>query len=184
MLAGASVAFALACVFAAITPAIFSPLRSVPGPFWARFSRFWYFKRVYHGNFEHDNIELHRRYGRVVRVAPNMYSINAPDAVSTIYGIASKMPKSDWYEGWKHPSPDRWTLFPDRNIKRHAETRRRFQGLYSMSSLISYENYVNECTDILQQRLSEFAKHSSIIDMTHWLQCYAFDVIGYITYSK
>jgi cytochrome P450 len=113
-----------------------------------------------------------------------MYSIDAPDAVNTIYAISSKMPKSDWYEGWKHPSPDRWTLFPDRDIRRHAETRKRFQGLYSMSSLVSYESYVNECTGILQKRLSEFAEHSSTIDMTHWFQCYAFDVIGNITYSK
>ncbi|OAQ66758.1 cytochrome P450 pisatin demethylase [Pochonia chlamydosporia 170] len=184
VLGGALVAIAFTYLTSAIIAAIFSPLRSIPGPFWARFTRLWYFRRVYDGNFEHDNIDLHRRYGRVVRVAPNMYSIDAPDAVNTIYGIASKMPKSEWYEGWKHPSPDRWTLFPDRDIKRHAETRRRFQGLYSMSSLVSYENYVNECTDILQQRLSEFAKHSSIIDMTHWFQCYAFDVIGNITYSQ
>lgn len=184
LLGGAFAAFALTYVSSTIIAALFSPLRSIPGPFWTKFTRLWYFKRVYQGNFEHDNIELHRRYGRIVRIAPNMYSIDAPDIVNTIYGISSKMPKSDWYDGWKHPSPDRFTLFPDRDIKRHAETRRRFQGLYSMSSLLSYENYVNECTDILQQRLSEFAKHSSIIDMTHWLQCYAFDVIGNITYSK
>lgn len=164
--------------------AFFSSLRSIPGPFWAKLTRLWYLRRVHLGNFENDNIELHRRYGRIVRIAPNMYSIDAPDAVNTIYGIGSKMPKSDWYEGWKHPSPDRWTLFPDRNIKRHAETRRRFQGLYSMSSLLSYEVYVNECTDILQKRFSEFSKQGATIDLTHWLQCYAFDVIGNITYSK
>ncbi|KID78346.1 Pisatin demethylase [Metarhizium brunneum] len=184
ILGGALVAFALAWLSSAVITAVFSPLRYLPGPFWARFTRLWYVKRVYEGHFEHDNIQLHRRYGRVVRIAPNMYSIDAPEAVGTVYGIASKMPKSDWYEGWKHPSPDRWTLFPDRDIQRHAETRRRFQGLYSMSSLVSYEGYVNECTDILQRRLSEFARHGSIIDMTHWFQCYAFDVIGNITYSK
>ncbi|KAK2589456.1 hypothetical protein QQS21_012867 [Conoideocrella luteorostrata] len=184
LIAGASAALILTYTSSIIVAALSSPVRSVPGPFWARFTRLWYFRRVYMGGFERDNIDLHRRYGRVVRVAPNMYSIDAPDAVNTIYSIASKMPKSEWYEGWKHPSPDRWTLFPDRNIKRHAETRRRFQALYSMSSLLGSENHVNECTDILQQRLAAFASTGATIDMTHWFQCYAFDVVGNITYSK
>ncbi len=169
----------------AVIQGLTSPLRSIPGPFWARFTRLWYFFRVAQGGFEKDNIALHRRYGPIVRIAPNMYSIDIPGApVKQIYGINSKMPKSEWYEGWKHPSPDRWTLFPDRNTKRHGETRRRFQGLYSMSSLVSYESYVDSCTDILEQRLREFAHSGSTVDMMRWLQCYAFDVIGEITYSR
>lgn len=172
-------------VFLAVFQAITSPLRSIPGPFWARFTRLWYFARVANGSFEKDNIALHRRYGPIVRIAPNMYSFDIPGApVKQVYGIGSKMPKSEWYEGWKHPSPDRWTLFPDRNIKRHGETRRRFQGLYSMSSLVTYESYVDSCTDILVQRLRGFASNGDTVDMMKWLQCYAFDVIGDVTYSR
>lgn len=84
-----------------------SPLRAVDGPFLARFTRLWYFNRVAHGSFEFENIELHRRYGSVVRLGPNMYSINDPDVVKAVYGIGSKFAKSDWYESWKHPDPDR-----------------------------------------------------------------------------
>jgi len=32
--------------------------------------------------------------------------------------------------------------------------------------------------------MAEFAKVGETIDMGHWLQCYAFDVIGEVTYSK
>lgn len=39
------------------------PLRTVPGPFWARFTRLWYLKAVIGGRFEHTNIDLHRKYG-------------------------------------------------------------------------------------------------------------------------
>lgn len=184
LIGGLITAYVLSQLTIFIYTSLTSPLRSVPGPIWTRFSRIWYFYRVYLGRFEHDNIELHKRYGRIVRLAPNMYSIDVPEAVNQIYGISSKMPKSDWYEGWKHPSPDRWTLFPDRNQKRHAETRKRFQNLYSMSSLVSYESYVDECADIFTKRLSEFSDRKETIDMTHWFQCYAFDVIGDITYSK
>lgn len=178
------VAVVIARIALFVYQSLTSPLRSIPGPFWTRLSRLWFFNRVRLGHFEHDNIELHRRFGPIVRIAPGIYSIDSPEILKPVYGIGSKFPKSDWYEGWKHPSPDRWTLFPDRDMKRHAETRKRFQGMYSMSSLVNYEGYVDECAEIFGQRLTEFAKQDVAINMGHWFQCYAFDVIGDITYSK
>jgi hypothetical protein len=53
-----------------------------------------------------------------------------------------------------------------------------------MSSLVSYESYVDECADLFSQRLQEVASAGAYADMGHWLQCYAFDVIGMITFSK
>jgi hypothetical protein len=95
-------------------------LLSIPGPLWTRFTRFWYFRRVWNGKFEKENIALHEKYGTVVRIAPGQYSINDRTALRTIYGPGTKFAKSAWYEGWKHPDPERWTLFPDRDIKRHG----------------------------------------------------------------
>lgn len=62
------------------------PLRSIPGPFLARFSRLWYTLEIYKGSFEETNIELHRRYGPIVRIAPKEYSVDDVDAARTIYG--------------------------------------------------------------------------------------------------
>ncbi|PYI33243.1 cytochrome protein [Aspergillus indologenus CBS 114.80] len=159
-------------------------LTAIPGPFLARFTRLWYFSRVWKGHFEADNLSLHAQYGPVVRIAPGHYSISERSAVKTVYGTGSRFPKSAWYEGWKHPSPDRWTLFPDRNIKRHSETRKRFSSLYSMSSLLHYEEFADQCADLFRDRLTEFAQSGQTFDLHHWLQCYAFDVIGDITFGQ
>lgn len=55
--------------------------------------------------------------------------------------------------------------------------------MYSMSSLVSYESFVDECVAILVQRFSEIADSGSRTNVGHWLQCFAFDVIGKITVS-
>jgi hypothetical protein len=78
-----------------------SPLRDIPGPFAARFSRLWYLTRVNKGHFEKDNIALHKNYGSLVRIAPNHYSINDPTAIKQIYGIGTNFKKSDWYYAWQ-----------------------------------------------------------------------------------
>ncbi|KAL5337114.1 cytochrome P450 [Aspergillus crustosus] len=159
-------------------------LQSIPGPVWTRFTRLWYFRRLWNGHFETDNIALHKKYGPIVRVAPDHYSINDRAALKTIYGAGTKFAKSAWYEGWKHPDPERWTLFPDRDIKRHGETRKRFSSLYSMSSLVHYEELVDQSADVFIQRLSEFAERDMTFNLGEWFQFYAFDVIGQITYGQ
>ena len=44
--------------------ALLSPVRQIPGPFLARFTRLWYFRQVVRGDFDQVNIQLHRRYGK------------------------------------------------------------------------------------------------------------------------
>lgn len=162
----------------------FSPLRGIPGPFAARFTDLWYLLRIRRGRFEADNIELHRKHGDIIRYGPNRYSFSSYAAQKAIYGHGTKFAKSSWYDAWKTPDPTQWTLFATSDIKLHSEVRRQFQSAYSMSSLVSYESYVDDCTDIFAQRLQEVAHARVPVDMGHWFQCYAFDVIGMITFSK
>lgn len=53
-----------------------------------------------------------------------------------------------------------------------------------MTTLVTLEPFINDCTNILKTRFDEFAKAAETIDLPHWLQCYAFDVIGNITVSE
>lgn len=126
--------------------------------------------------------------GPVVRYGPNRCSVSSPLAAKVIYGHGSEFPKSSWYETFSVPDKSMWNLFGDREVKRHAANRRQYQNTYSLSALINYEAYVNDCSDIFCQRLSELSSNQGpqggAINMGHWLQCYAFDVIGMITYSK
>jgi cytochrome P450 len=77
-----------------------------------------------------------------------------------------------------------WSTFADQSIARHAHNRRLFQSTYSLTTLLSYEPYVDDCADLFCLRLAELSKSGLSIDMRHWFQCYAFDVIGMITYGK
>ncbi|KAI0477851.1 cytochrome P450 [Xylariaceae sp. FL0804] len=161
---------------------IASPLKAVPGPLVARFTDLWYFWRVRRGGFQQDNRDLHEKYGPVVRYGPNRYSISHPDALRDIYGIGTHFPKSSWYSSYANPGT--WTYFSDRDMERSKAHRRLVQGIYSMTALIDYEPYVEDCSQLLLQRLREVARGGELANIGHWMQCYAFDVIGMITYSR
>lgn len=53
-----------------------------------------------------------------------------------------------------------------------------------MSSLVHYETFVDHCANLFVKRLSEFADRNEVFNLGHWLQCYAFDVIGNITFGE
>lgn len=82
------------------------------------------------------------------------------------------------------PDPEKASLFADLNSTRHGIQRRKFAASYSMSSIVGYEQFVNNCTSLLGQRFSEIASSGHTVNMQHWLQCYAFDVIGEITFRN
>lgn len=106
-----------------------SPLRIVPGPFAARFSRLWYLRKVWTGELPRLNIELHRRYGPVVRLAPNEFSLDDPAAVKVIYGLGTTFTKGPWYTASGLPFKNQYNFFQMSENDRHIEMRRKLAGL-------------------------------------------------------
>lgn len=53
--------------------------------------------------------------------------------------------------------------------------------MYSMSAVVSYEPYVDDCIRRFCAQLDSFVKTGSMVDLGHWLQCFAFDTISKIT---
>jgi hypothetical protein len=53
-----------------------------------------------------------------------------------------------------------------------------------MTSLVHYEEFVDRCADLFCARLKEFAARGETFNLGYWFQCYAFDVIGDITYGQ
>ena len=69
----------------AVYKAYATPLRHIPGPWIANFTRLWLLRAINSREYQRINVELHRKYGPVVRISPNECSIDDPDAANIIY---------------------------------------------------------------------------------------------------
>ncbi|EKG21753.1 Cytochrome P450 [Macrophomina phaseolina MS6] len=149
--------FALGALFIqSLLRTLWSPLRAVPGSFWAQFTRLWYLKEVWTGTFPQTNIELHDKHGPIVRIAPNEYSVDDPEAIKIIYGHGTAFTKGPWYRASQ--PPHQANLFTLSDQKRHAEERRKFASLYAMSSLVTMEQAVDHCIECIKDRFAEMAR--------------------------
>ncbi|KAF2805108.1 cytochrome P450 [Mytilinidion resinicola] len=168
------------CIAVAFLVLRADPLRDFPGPFLARWSPLWMIYHSQNGDMHRTMIDLHERYGPVVRTGPKELSISDSGAVKLIYGAGSKFRKSDWYSVWQ--GQRKFDLFAERDESIHRAQRRLMSNIYSMDTLKKLEPYVDEVLKVLFSRLS--ALGSEPVNMGLWAQLFAFDVVGEVTFSR
>lgn len=62
-------------------------LNKYPGPRLAAYTNWWRVLDVYTRNHHWKIIALHRKYGDIVRIGPNVLSFADPKAIKVIYGL-------------------------------------------------------------------------------------------------
>lgn len=84
----------------------FHPLRKFPGPFWAAHTDLWRLYYLCSRRMPDKLLEMHEKYGPVVRFAPNELSFQNPEILEQVYKGGRKFIKSNFYEGFTtfHPN--------------------------------------------------------------------------------
>ena len=81
------------------------------------------------------------------------------------------------YAGWGLPNAEPST-FTTLDNAHHAARIRQVSSLYQTSALVNIEYQVDSATNEFVERLSDFAKERTTVDMSDWLKYYAFDAVG------
>ncbi|CAK4033845.1 Pisatin demethylase [Lecanosticta acicola] len=162
-------------------------LNKYPGPLLASFTHWWRFFDVFSRRAEKTHLQLHRQHGDIVRQGPNVLSFADPRAIKIIYGLNKNMTKSDFYPIQSAVSRGErlQSLFSTKNEDYHAKYRRCVSNAFSMSSLVGYEPLVDSTIDaFIEQTRRRYCDQGRTCQFSKWLQFFAFDVIGELTWSK
>ncbi|EXJ66931.1 uncharacterized protein A1O5_10126 [Cladophialophora psammophila CBS 110553] len=174
------IAYCINCIRIAFRPG----LRSLPGPLSARFSRLYRLSLVAGGKAPAEYRKVHEVYGPIVRVGPNHVSIADPSEIPLIYGIGSKFLKTDFYNTMSpsyqgKPMP---SVFTERDPIAHRNLKRPVAQLFGMTNMRNYEPYADECTGIFIDAMRDL--EGQPVDLSAWVQWYAFDVIASMTFQR
>lgn len=165
----------------------FAKLREVPGPFIAKFTDLWRLLIVWQRHSHDRYLKLHQQYGDLVRIGPNTVSVSRPDVIQTIYGVQKGYVKSDFYAVWQNVVNGKRTpsLVFTTDEAQHAMMKRPIAPAFSLSTLVEFEPLIDSTTAVFLTQLDQlFASTGRVCDLGKWLQWYAFDVIGELTFSK
>ncbi|KAK0667912.1 cytochrome P450 [Cercophora samala] len=178
-----------------VIPYLLSPLRSIPGPFLARYTNLY---RLYHttrGSFHLHIARLHKRYGPVVRIGPNTVDIDYPELIKVVFGTTTKQ-KAEWKKTEfylssstrvKETGEIMYNLFSQINPELHAKWKRPVAKYYSAAAVARVEGKVDEVVDMLcrelDKRLCGDLGYGGL-DLGEWIVYYTWDVIGNVTFSQ
>jgi hypothetical protein len=147
------------------------PLAKVPGPFWASVTRFWYMYRIIAADMDRVQRALHKKYGPLVRIGPDEVSSANPSDIPLIYRTSDPLIKTDFYSIWADPSLSKYPdMFTCRDEKYHAQIRKTVNPVYTLGNILKHEDHIGKCTQLLVQRLGEFADKDEVVDIGRWVQ--------------
>lgn len=153
-----------------------------------RATRWGYAARLMRGTLPFDMLGLHKRYGPVVRVAPNELAFSDPRAWRDIMGhrgggeAAQDMEKSRTFY---RPVEDIPTDIVNAGREEHALLRRTMAHGFSDRSMREQQPLIKGYIDLLIRRLRENGDGGRrALDLAAWYNYTTFDVIGDLAFGE
>ncbi|GAB1194129.1 hypothetical protein APSETT444_003370 [Aspergillus pseudonomiae] len=163
--------------------AVSSPLRRVPGPLYTSLTRLPLKFASLTGNRIYFVHELHRKYGPIVRVAPDEVDISSLAEFREIHRAGTPFLKSKWYE--KFVPSKRSGVFTMRDPKEHAVRRKLFARPFSKSELRrTWEPAVKEKVQLAVSQIRLELKTDGKSDLLKWWTFLATDVSGHLMFGE
>ncbi|EAU89384.1 cytochrome P450 monooxygenase pc-bph [Coprinopsis cinerea okayama7 len=173
-------------------------IRHYPGPFLAKFSDAWLGWVSKNGHRSEVVHEMHKKYGPIVRIAPNHVSIADPEALGIIYAHGNGALKSEFYDAFVSI---RRGVFNTRDRTDHTRKRKIISHIFSQKSVVEFEPQIRlYVSTLIRQwdRLYDMALKGMSgeegegwrgegdrlwLDCLPWANYLAFDIVGDLAFG-
>jgi cytochrome P450 len=162
----------------------FHPLSKFPGPTLFAASRLLYIWHLLRGTLVDTTVDLHKRYGKVVRIAPDELSFSSGDAWKQIYGNQQGRPQRPKDKRFYTDSSTGTPNIILGSDKEHSRFRRILSHAFSETALRAQESLMQKYVNLMIQRLHENAARGAPLDMVEWYNFTTFDMIGDLTFGQ
>ncbi|KAF8182061.1 cytochrome P450 monooxygenase [Pholiota molesta] len=183
-----------------LVPYLLDPhgIRKYPGPFLAKFSDIWLGWVSNHGHRSEVVHEMHKKYGPIVRLAPNHVSVADPDALGVIYAHGNGALKSDFYDAFVSIQRG---VFNTRDRNEHARKRKIVSHIFSQKNVVEFEPQIRVYVGALLQQWDRLCALSLKgqsgtegegwkgeggrlwLDCLPWANYLAFDIVGDLAFG-
>ncbi|KAK0710478.1 cytochrome P450 [Apiosordaria backusii] len=162
------------------------PLRHFPGPLFMRATRLGHIRLLLRGTLPFDVLPLHRRYGPVVRLAPNELAFCDPQAWRDIMGHRTdKSEEFEKYLGFYRPVDDLPVDIVNAKREEHGLLRRTMAHGFSDRSMREQQPLIKSYVDVLIQKLGTIGEGGKEkMDLAAWYNYTTFDVIGDLAFGE
>ncbi|KAK7952050.1 Cytochrome P450 monooxygenase BOA3 [Apiospora aurea] len=129
--------------------------------------------------------DAHKRYGDVVRIAPNELSFVTQEAFKDIYGAPSKTRKLFTKDPMMYDIGQPSNIAYEMNPEKHAQKLKLMQPAFRTQSLRDQEHVIHEYVDLLMDQLERVSSGATGgVDVTKAFEWLTFDIMGHLTFGE
>ncbi|CAA9965759.1 Cytochrome p450 3a17 [Pyrenophora teres f. maculata] len=162
------------------------PLRKAPGP--------WHFavsglplviENQLRGRFAKSVLQLHEKYGDIVRTGPNSVSINGTIGWPEVFGFtrSNKPEFSHYNDFYQIGDKSNVSIFPS-DRESHRRQRRILAHAFSDAAIKEQETLITKYVDQLFVQLRKDAAQHQQTDLVRWFNFTTFDIIGDLAFGE
>lgn len=173
-------------VFRLVLTAVKSPVRSIPGPWYSKFTQAVLKYHTIRGRRMYYVDDLHRRYGPIVRIAPDEAAVSGLQSTQMVHKIGSGFNKSAFYDAITAQRRDSEPgIFSMRGGKQHAARRKLFARPFSQNSLqANWESVIQSKARLAVNKIREEVGAEGEADILKWWTLMATDVIAHLSFGE
>ncbi|KAH8655283.1 cytochrome P450 monooxygenase-like protein [Xylariales sp. PMI_506] len=164
----------------------FHPLAKFPGPRLAAFSNIPYSFWISSGRWPFKAVDLHKKYGPVVRITPTELSFSTAQSWKDIYGIRPGHKiflKSEFYDGASHAGIHVSSIIRERDPEVHKEMHRLLSYGFSEAARAEQEQPISEILDLCVRKVEEKSINPAGFDIVDLLTIATFEVMGQMSFG-
>lgn len=162
------------------------------GPKFPALSNAWLAYVAARGDRSNAVHELHEKYGKIVRIAPNHVSVADPKAIEVIYAHGNGSLKTEFYDAFVSIRPG---LFNTRDRAAHTRKRKLVSNIFSQQNVLLFEPHVRRharafcaqwdmrCARAAAGELPDARYGRSWFDVLPHFNFLAFDIIGDLAFG-
>jgi cytochrome P450 len=165
--------------------AYFHPLSRFPGPkLWAAYRLPFAIYNI-RGQLPFKVLELHRKYGPVVRIAPNELAFTDSQAWNDIYGMQSgRVQNQKCIDSYTPLQPGSEKGIIIANDATHARLRRIYGPAFSLKAVEEQADMLLKYANLLVTQLKKAVQKQPVQDMSAWYNFTTFDLTGDFAFGE
>ncbi|EME45443.1 hypothetical protein DOTSEDRAFT_71240 [Dothistroma septosporum NZE10] len=159
------------------------PLRHYPGPAPFCAFRLRWVMAMQSGDIHRILLDLHNKYGPIVRIAPNELSYIDPQAVKDIY----QNPRIHRAEVWFPPRPGEPFTIMSADEDAHAKYKKAFLGGFTEKAIREHSSLMEKYVELMINKLIDTCTSSpraAAVDIIDWLNMVTFDISGDLSFGS
>ncbi|KAL6796474.1 cytochrome P450 [Trichoderma sp. SZMC 28012] len=158
------------------------PLHEYPGPWLWAVSDIPYSLVSKSGNAHKKMLQIHVKYGPVVRVGPNTVFYSHPDASKEIRGHRKGNRVEHLKDPYLHSGNQSNVIGANR--ENHIRYRRSLAHGFSHQAMLDQEPIINKYIDTLLTELKTQCANQEKVDVVRWYNYTTFDIIGDLAFGE